>query len=173
MKSRTEIKMLLRQCVDDVRKEISLVTPRLSQTTVSSSHAPSSTTALPISISCFQKCDRERSLELLLSQDRVLHLLSANILPTSQRYLCEKECAVIHSSHCHPSQNTANSDMLISTDILDSISILKSEKIGDFEIGGISGSGSFAAPVIAPNIALSCAVTVSVFDSAGTRLPAI
>ena len=167
IKSRTELEMLLRQCVDDVRKEISLVSPRLDHNTVASSHVPLTTAALQISISCFQKCDRERTLELLLSQERVIHLLSTNIL---QRSTVGNECAVIDSNHGHTSHDTAKTDILISAGVPESNSVIKSDK-GDFDDEEISAFGPLIAPEMAAttNTVLSCAVS----DSTGTRLPAI
>lgn len=171
IKSRTELEMLLRQCVDDVRKELSLVSPRLNHATVASNNVPSATAALQISLSCFQKCDRERSIELLLSQERVLHLLSANIFPTGQRSTLGNTCAAIDSNHGQTSQNPAKSDMLISAGIPESDSTLESDKIGNFDDEKSSACGSLVATIIAatPSIALGCAVS----DSPGTRLPAI
>lgn len=171
MQSRTELEMLLRHCVDDVRKEISSLSPRPNDTTMSSSHALSvSAPLLPLSFSCFQKCDRERTLDLLLSQERVLHLLCANTFPARQRSTFGNECAV--TDRCYTSQNTVKTDELLCTGTPERASTAKSDKTDDFYDDESSVCGIVPAPMMVTttsNFALSCAVS----DGIGTRLPAI
>ena len=85
LRSRTEMEMLLRQCVDDVRKEISVRTFVAPTSRISS--RPGSSGAL-VSVgpptSSFSQADRERTLELLLSQERVISLIYAKTFPVSQ-----------------------------------------------------------------------------------------
>ena len=172
IQSRTELETLLRQCMDDVRKEISSLSPRHNGTTIPSSHAPSvSASLLPLSFSCFQKCDRERTLELLLSKERVLHLLGANTSPASQRSTFGNECAV--SDRCHTSQNTVEPDELLCTGTHERSSTAKSDKTDGFHDDESSVCGIVPAPIMVAattNFVLSCAVTVS---DGITRLPAI
>lgn len=173
IQSRTELESLLRQCMDDVRKEISLLSPRPNDTTMSSSHAPSvSASLLPLSFSCFQKCDRARTLELLLSQERVLHLLGANTFPASQRSTFGNECAV--SDRYYTQQNNVKPDELLCTGTPERTSTTKSDKTDELHDDESSVCGIVPAPIMvaaASNFALSCADSVS--DGIGTRLPAI
>ena len=171
MQSRTELETLLRHCVDDVRKEISSLSPRYNDTAMSSSHALSvSAPLLPLSFSCFQKCDRERTLDLLLSQERVLHLLCANTFPARQRSTFGNECAV--SDRCYTSQNTVKPDEFLCTGTPERASTAKSDKTDDFYDDDSTVCGIVPAPITVAatsNFALSCAVS----DGIGTRLPAI
>jgi hypothetical protein len=169
MKSHTELETLLRQCVDDIREEISLLSPRLRHSSVAGSYGPTGTAALPMPISCFQKCDRERTLELLLARERVIHLLSAHIFPTGQHSTLGNECAVIDGNDCHTTQNTAQSD---------SSSALQSDKYREHDDDvDISACELSADPVVTvtpnPNSAVVCAVSDSTGTGTGTRLPAI
>lgn len=84
LRCRTEMEMLLRQCVDDVRKEISVrtfSTPSRAGSRPGSSGA--SATPGPSS-SSFTQADRERALELLLSQERVISLVYSKTFPITQ-----------------------------------------------------------------------------------------
>eukprot|EP00596_Hydrurales_sp_CCMP1899_P005629 CAMPEP_0119043944 /NCGR_PEP_ID=MMETSP1177-20130426/27150_1 /TAXON_ID=2985 /ORGANISM="Ochromonas sp, Strain CCMP1899" /LENGTH=407 /DNA_ID=CAMNT_0007013129 /DNA_START=269 /DNA_END=1492 /DNA_ORIENTATION=- len=85
LRSRTEIEMLLRQCVDDVKKEISL---RSFGVPVSRTGSRPGSSAGPLvvgkSTSSFTQADRERTLELLLSQERVISLIYAKTFPINQ-----------------------------------------------------------------------------------------
>lgn len=101
LRSRTEMEMLLRQCVDDVRKEIALkavtmpMASRVNTTrggTRVASAAPfpampggggAATGAAALPVSSFAQGDRERTLELLLSQERVISLIYAKTFPIS------------------------------------------------------------------------------------------
>ena len=177
MKSHTELETLLRQCSDDVREEISLLSPRLRYNSVARSYGSTGTAALPISISCFKKCDRERTLELLLSRESVIHLLSANAFPAGQHSTLGNECAVIDGNHCHTTQNTVQSDMLLTTCVSEpdskSSSALQSDKYSECNDVDISACESLTDPAvtITPNSAVGCAVSDS--TGTGTRLPAI
>lgn len=183
MKSHTELETLLRQCVDDVREEISLLSPRLRHYSVARSYGPTGTAALPISISCFQNCDRERTLELLLSRERVIHLLSANAFPTGQHSTLGNEYAVIDGNDCHTTQNTVQSDMLLTTGVPDPDSksncALQSDKYKEYDDVDMSACESSADPVVTvtpnPNSAVGCAVSDSTGTGTGTgtKLPAI
>lgn len=189
MKSRSELETLLRQCVDDVREEISLLSPRLRHNSVARSYGPTGTAALPIPISCFQKCDGERTLELLLSRERVIHLLSANIFPTGQHSTLGNECAVIDGYDCHTTQNTVQSDMLLTIGVPDPDSksncALQSDKYREYDDVCISACELSADPVVTrapnPNSAVGCALPESTGTGTdtgtgtgtGTRLPAI
>lgn len=88
LKSRTELETMLRQCVEDVRKEIA---HRKIQDGLTTAHAdevklygrdPNS-----ISVEKFSREDRERAIELLLSQERVLSLLYAKSFPLDKEVL--------------------------------------------------------------------------------------
>ena len=94
LRSRTEMEMLLRQCVDDVRKEIALKAVALgtaSRTNTTrggtrGASAPSPVVvpaASTLPVSAFAQGDRERTLELLLSQERVISLIYAKTFPIS------------------------------------------------------------------------------------------
>ena len=179
MKARSELVTLLRSCVDDVREEISLLSPRLLHNSVARSHGPTGTAALSISLSCFQKCDRERTLELLLSRERVIHLLSANAFPTARHSNFGDEYAVIDGGHCHTTQNAVQSDMLLNASVPDqdsrSSSALQSDKYGEYNNVDISACELSADPVVTvtPNSAVGCAVSDGTGTGTGTRLPAI
>ena len=64
--ARTELEMLLRQCLDDVRSEVAR---RMDV-------APNA-----VELSEFDRAARERTLELLLSQERVVALLYSRTFP--------------------------------------------------------------------------------------------
>lgn len=75
LKARTEMELLLRQCVDDVRREITR--KQLDSADDAAAHGPGAGTEN------FTREDRERVLELLLSQERVVSLLYAKTFPVS------------------------------------------------------------------------------------------
>lgn len=74
LKARTEMELLLRQCVDDVRREITRKQLESADDAAYGTGAGTDT---------FTKDDRERVLELLLSQERVVSLLYAKTFPVS------------------------------------------------------------------------------------------
>lgn len=92
---RTELQTFLRQCVEDVRKQIAeingqshthtVLSPVVKQVMTVASHvpyaaAPARSTVKPsVSIDDFTAADREKTLSLLLSQDRVISLLYAKV----------------------------------------------------------------------------------------------
>jgi len=82
LKSRTELELLLRQCVEDVRKEIArrkLETAQFGGNGDLSKLYSRNPGAIPVEE--FTQEDRERALELLLSQERVVTLLYAKAFP--------------------------------------------------------------------------------------------
>eukprot|EP00602_Paraphysomonas_sp_CaronLab_P003755 CAMPEP_0185034910 /NCGR_PEP_ID=MMETSP1103-20130426/25338_1 /TAXON_ID=36769 /ORGANISM="Paraphysomonas bandaiensis, Strain Caron Lab Isolate" /LENGTH=412 /DNA_ID=CAMNT_0027571755 /DNA_START=158 /DNA_END=1396 /DNA_ORIENTATION=- len=91
LKSRTDMEMLLRACVEDVRKEIArrhIETAQLgtlmkgvSQGEVDKIYNGNGASNIPIE--AFAQEDRERALELLLSQERVVTLLYSKVFPVS------------------------------------------------------------------------------------------
>lgn len=84
LKSRTEVEILLRQCVEDVRKEIAKRHVESAQFAGSGDLAKLySRQPGTIPIEDFTQEDRERALELLLSQERVVTLLYAKTFPIS------------------------------------------------------------------------------------------
>ena len=74
LRSRTEMEMLLRQCVDDVRKEIALKTMTMGASRGNSRQTTGTVTGTSgaVTVAAFNQSDRERTLELLLSQERVI-----------------------------------------------------------------------------------------------------
>jgi hypothetical protein len=90
LRSRTELEMLLRSCVEDVRKEIARRQIESAQmgNLMKGISSPgdinkvySSQPASAIAIDSFAQEDRERALELLLSQERVVTLLYSKVFP--------------------------------------------------------------------------------------------
>jgi len=96
LRSRTEMELLLRQCVDDVRKEIALKMVATTAAAAAASTGPRTGTrgasrggegvpgraaAGGVPVSAFVQADRERTLELLLSQERVISLIYAKTFP--------------------------------------------------------------------------------------------
>jgi hypothetical protein len=84
LKTRTEMEMLLRQCVDDVRKEIArrhMESSQFSQGTDLAKMYHRQPGLIPVEE--FTQEDRERALELLLSQERVVTLLYTKAFPIS------------------------------------------------------------------------------------------
>lgn len=86
LKARTEMEMLLRQCVDDVRKEIArrhVESAQFSQGKDLAKLYNRQPGLIPIED--FTQEDRERALELLLSQERVVTLLYSKTFPVNTR----------------------------------------------------------------------------------------
>jgi len=86
LKARTEMEMLLRQCVDDVRKEIArrhVESAQFSQGKDLAKMYNRQPGLIPIED--FTHEDRERALELLLSQERVVTLLYSKTFPVNTR----------------------------------------------------------------------------------------
>ena len=86
LKSRTEMEMLLRQCVDDVRKEIArrhIESAQFSQKNDLAKMYNREPGLIPVED--FTQEDRERALELLLSQERVVTLLYSKTFPVSNK----------------------------------------------------------------------------------------
>ena len=86
LKARTEMEMLLRQCVDDVRKEIArrhVESAQFSQGKDLAKMYNRQPGLIPIED--FTQEDRERALELLLSQERVVTLLYSKTFPVNTR----------------------------------------------------------------------------------------
>lgn len=86
LKARTEMEMVLRQCVDDVRKEIArrhIESAQFSQGNDLAKMYNRQPGLIPIED--FTQEDRERALELLLSQERVVTLLYSKTFPVNNR----------------------------------------------------------------------------------------
>jgi len=82
LKARTEMEMLLRQCVEDVRKEIARRHIESAQFSATGDLAKLyNRQPGTIPVEDFGQEDRERALELLLSQERVVTLLYAKTFP--------------------------------------------------------------------------------------------
>ena len=94
LRCRTELEMLLRQCVDDVRREIAIKAVAASRASSkggggiggglkSTEQALNSpwTAGIDVSVSAFTQVDRERTLEILLSQEKVVSLLYTKAFP--------------------------------------------------------------------------------------------
>ena len=81
LNARTEMELLLRKCVEDVRKEIAR--RHIEATAIAGSDLVKLYSKNPgaIPIEDFHQEDRERALELLLSQERVITLLYAKTFP--------------------------------------------------------------------------------------------
>lgn len=83
---RTDMEMLLRQCVDDVRQEIARRHVENAQFSSNSGNDLArlySKTPGSIPVEEFTQEDRERVLELLLSQERVVSLVYAKTFPVT------------------------------------------------------------------------------------------
>ncbi len=86
LKARTEMEMLLRQCVDDVRKEIArrhIESAQFSQNNDLARMYNREPGLIPVED--FTQEDRERALELLLSQERVVTLLYSKTFPVETK----------------------------------------------------------------------------------------
>ena len=81
LNARTEMELLLRKCVEDVRKEIARRHIEASAIAGSDLVKLYSKNPGAIPVDEFQQEDRERALELLLSQERVITLLYAKTFP--------------------------------------------------------------------------------------------
>eukprot|EP01039_Chlorochromonas_danica_P000196 gene195-206_t len=85
--TRTEMELLLRQCVEDVRKEIARRYVEEGQFNASTGNDLAKLYGKQpelIPVEDFSQADRERVLELLLSQERVVSLLYAKTFPITQ-----------------------------------------------------------------------------------------
>jgi hypothetical protein len=127
LKSRTEMETLLRQCVEDVRKEIARRTYAARSGTASSKTRGNSTApgtaqssgggavgAANIPVSSFTQSDRERTLELLLSRERVISLIYAKTFPIATASSSFSNPLSKSSSALHPSGmgTAANEEIL-------------------------------------------------------------
>ena len=171
LRSRTEMEMLLRQCVDDVRKEISMKT-FVNPVGRAGSRPGSSGAILSLgpSSSSFAQADRERTLELLLSQERVISLIYAKTFPINQTG--KKNAA---SSGTSLDITTSQAEMgSVDAEILHAISMGLSSNASayskardeEYENDGLSVSEGGGGPLIA-------AALSDGGDDNGTRLPAI
>lgn len=75
LQSKSELELILRECVDDVRKELSQQ---------QSSKAKPSTASDSLHRSIFSTTERDKFLEILLSKEKVLTLLYAQAFPSKQ-----------------------------------------------------------------------------------------
>ena len=96
--ARTEMELLLRKCVEDVRKEIAR--RRIDTSNVAGSELVRLYSRNPgaIPVDDFTQEDRERALELLLSQERVVTLLYAKTFPVSKHSAAGAVAASVGSS---------------------------------------------------------------------------
>ena len=174
LRSRTEMEMLLRQCVDDVRKEIALKTvsmggPRSNsrQQAVGTPGGARTGTgtagAATVPVAAFNQTDRERTLELLLSQERVISLIYAKTFPIS---------GAPSSSSGHNRVSSALDAQHNGGDIITDPAILEAISIGMGGMGDdmghqmdpddLSVSQGGGGPLIA-----------AALDEEGTKLPAL
>jgi len=79
--NRTELEAFLRQCIEDVKKEISRRRAEMMANMNRSKHGGGASTVEEISLGDFSAADRERVMELLLSQERVINLLYDKTFP--------------------------------------------------------------------------------------------
>jgi len=81
--NRTELEAFLRQCIEDVKKEISRRRGEMLASMNRSKHGGGSSMSVEdeISLESFSAADRERVMELLLSQERVINLLYDKTFP--------------------------------------------------------------------------------------------
>ena len=171
LRSRTEMEMLLRQCVDDVRKEIALKTVNMSMGVPRSNSRQATGTAAAagtpgaatVPVAAFSTTDRERTLELLLSQERVISLIYAKTFPIS---------GAPSSSSGHNRVSSALDAQHNGGDIITDPAILEAISIGMGGIGDdmghqmdpddLSVSQGGGGPLIA-----------AALDEEGTKLPAL
>jgi hypothetical protein len=87
LKTRTEVELLLRQCVDDVRKEIARRYIESAQLSGENNDLAALYGKKPqlIPIEQFSQEDRERAMELLLSQESVLTFLYSKAFPVNTK----------------------------------------------------------------------------------------
>jgi hypothetical protein len=177
LRSRTEMEMLLRQCVDDVRKEIALKAVAMATANRAStsrggarlaSIAPphgagggGSAAAASQPLTSFAQGDRERTLELLLSQERVISLIYAKTFPISTSSTGKR----VSSSSSTPALDGAASDPAILEAILVSSVSMNDDTLMDADDMSISQGGG--GPLIA------AALQDPEDDTGGTKLPAL
>ena len=81
LQSRTELETLLRACVDDVRKEVGAQRASASSSPSKLGAGPAGSSARSVGVEDLGPKERERVLELLLSQERVVALLYERTFP--------------------------------------------------------------------------------------------
>lgn len=181
LRSRTEMEMLLRQCVDDVRQEISLrassnpTTPGGGQRSSRPGSSGNMLGTLLSTTSSFAQADRERTLELLLSQERVISLIYAKTFPLNQGKV--KNNSSSGTALDVSSSSSAQGDG-VDAEIIQAISMGLSsnahahynksrEETYDPDSASVSEGGG------GPLIAAALAIGDNGDESGGTRLPAI
>ena len=172
LRSRTEMEILLRQCVDDVRKEISLRTISNHGSRPGSSGGPH-VHSVPVTVptSAFSQADRERSLELLLSQERVISLIYSRTFPINPSNK-PKSAGVAPFGRTNTAENGIDSDILMSISMgLANNSNAENTRDNSYDGEGLSISEGGGGPLIAA--ALLNNFTHDMTDSATSRLPAI
>jgi hypothetical protein len=175
LRLRTEMEMLLRQCVDDVRKEISL---RTFANPVSRVGSRPSSSGAPLNLgpptSSFAQADRERTLELLLSQERVISLIYAKTFPIGHG---GKSRGGASGTSLDVGSNSQGNEMSgVDAEILHAISLGRAGNASayklredDMEMERLSISEGGGGPLIAAAL-----VDIdSESDNGGTRLPSI
>jgi hypothetical protein len=177
LRSRTDMEMLFRKCVDDVRKEISRRTmPHpgcLSGSRPTHCGSPNSITEIPSRVS-FTLSDRERTLELLLSQEKVITLLYANTFPNNING--RPRMGSLNSldiTRGDSQQGGVDNDVLLAISLgqFDNSSAIQSGPCDEEDCGELPVSEGGGGPLIA---AALLADTVYLFSgSEGNRLPVI
>jgi len=79
--NRTELEAFLRQCIEDVKKEITRRRAEMLGNMNRAKHGSMGGTAEEVALGDFSPADRERVMELLLSQERVINLLYDKTFP--------------------------------------------------------------------------------------------
>lgn len=186
LKNRTEMELLLRQCVEDVRQEISR--RYVNEGTIINSNSNTNSTDLVklyinnpslIPVENFLQNDRERVLELLLSQERVVSLIYSKTFPinntsniSTNNHSASNNFALNSSFENNPSHSNINPDMaaLVDTSIKD----INESSARPGTTGGLSSihsqpsllNSSISSNALNP-------IPSSQFTSTGTKLPTI